>query len=115
MEKKRNVMCSMCTFEDESKCTKKKNIKVHINKKRSCNDYVEDDIKVADMVTKRLTSPKPEVTLRPDWYYDRKKFRRQMREELSKQEESQPSVFTGDAAHPLTGDLSRFIKSTVGE
>ena len=114
MSEKRNVMCCMCKFEVESKCTKKKSIGVHINKKRICDNYKEDDVKVAEIITKRLTSPRPEVIFRPDWYYDRKKIRRQLREEQRKLEES-PSVFTNDPAHPLTGDLSRFFKSTVGE
>lgn len=115
MSEKRNVMCSMCEFEIEKKCTKKKNIGVHINKKRSCGDYSEDTGKVDAMVSKRLSSQKPVVTFRPDWYWDKKGFIKKLKEEEKRIEESIPSIFTGDPAHPLTGDLSRFVKSTVGE
>jgi len=118
MEKKRNVMCSMCQFETNKMCDKK-HIGVTLNKKRSCAEYEEDENKISAIVAKRLTSTKPEATFRPDWYWD-KKLRKQLQKEAKKQEildriEKQQSIFTGDPAHPITGDLSKFVKSTVGE
>jgi hypothetical protein len=115
MEKKRNVMCAMCQFEVAKICSKNK-IGVSIKKKRSCAFYQEDESKVSVMVARRLTAPKPEVSFRPDWYWDRAERRRLMKEAQRQEEEKKAnSVFTGDPAHPLTGDLSRFVKSTVGE
>ncbi|MFA7247830.1 MAG: hypothetical protein WC169_11740 [Dehalococcoidia bacterium] len=116
MEKKRNVMCSMCISEYNGVCLQKKNVKVHPNKKRSCDQYLEDKDKVEEMVSRRLSTPKPEVTFRPDWYWDKnlkRKLKRALKEQESLEKNKTQSVFTGDSTHPLTGDLSRFIQSTV--
>lgn len=108
------VLCSFCKFEVNRRCIKK-NSKVNLKKKRVCNFYEDDDDKLQELAQRRLNSKKPTVTLRPDWYWDRKKFVKKIKKEEAKRVEQQPSIFTGDSNHPLTGDLSRFFKSTVGE
>ena len=108
------VLCSFCRFENNRRCIKK-NSKVSINKKRLCDAYEDDDDKLRRLAERKLKASKPTVYMRPDWYWDRKNFIKKMKQEQAAKEESQPSVFTGDPEHPLTGDLSRFFKSTVGD
>lgn len=114
MEKKRNVMCCMCLFEVGGVCSKKK-VKVGINKKRSCQFYTDDKIKIDTIVEKRLSSSKPTVVFRPDWYWDRKKYIKKLKEDQRKLEELKPPEFKRNFANPLTGDLSRFYSSTVSD
>ena len=109
------VLCGFCKFEDNRRCSKKKS-KVNVRKKRVCDLYEDDDIKLRQMAERRLNSNKPTVQFRPDWYWDRKKFIKKIKQEEEYQKTQQmPSIFTGDPKHPITGDLSRFFKSTVGE
>jgi len=108
------VLCLFCKFEIDGRCSKKKS-KVNLKKKRICKFYQDDDDKLRVMAKQRSNANKPNITLRPDWYWDRKNFIKKMKKEEEERAVQQPSIFTGDPEHPLTGDLSRFFKSTVGE
>jgi hypothetical protein len=108
------VMCLFCKFEIDKRCNKK-NSKVNLKKKRICKLYEDDDDKLREMAQRKLNSKKPQVTFRPDWYWDRKNFIKKLKKEEAERAAQQPSVFTGNPEHPLTGDLSRFFKSTVEE
>ena len=108
------VQCRFCKFESSRICSKKGR-GVNIKKKRECKFYQDDANKLQAFAERKLNSSKPEVTFRPDWYWDRKGFIKKQRELEEQRRKEQPSIFTGDASHPLTGDLSRFFSSTVGE
>jgi len=106
------VLCAFCKFEINKRCIKK-NSKVNLKKKRMCELYEDDDDKLSEMAQRRLNTKKPTVSFRPDWYWDRKNFIKKLKAEEAERAVKQPSIFTGDDKHPLTGDLSRFFKSTV--
>lgn len=115
------VICALCEFEKGGLCTKKKNNKVHLNKKRKCSVYKQSDEKVNALVDKRLNTPRPEVTWRPDWWHDRRAYINKLKK-LDKEKQRREEVGAGttpkqmpieSVKHPLTGDLSRFT-STVG-
>jgi len=108
------VMCMFCKSEIEGRCVKKSN-KVHIKKKRLCNLYEDDDAKIQSIAERKLKFSKPKSYFRPDWYWDRKNFIKKMKKAEAEKAALNPSIFTGNKEHPLTGDLSRFFKSTVGE
>jgi hypothetical protein len=109
------VTCTTCKFENNKRCIKK-NVKVKLNKKRICNIYEQDDEKTKLMAEKILSTPKPVVTMRPDWYWDRKKYIKEVSQELKKEQiKKQRSIFTSDPKHPLTGNLSKFVKSTASK
>lgn len=129
------VRCMLCEFEDNRRCIKK-NIKVKINKPRHCGLYTESQSKLDLMMERKKWNPAPEVTVRPDHLID--KYGNIVREwdgtkykkvkvdvgsasggiavstpvDIPRAATAPPRV--SDAAHPLTGDLSRFFKSTAG-
>lgn len=92
------VTCATCKFESNKKCAKK-NATVKLNKRRGCSFYQEDGDKL-NFAEKKL-----------EWFHFRekhiKKEKIKVAEEIAKR--------MADPKHPLTGDLSRFIKSTVSE
>jgi hypothetical protein len=117
------VRCRFCEFEQGGKCLKKKNATIKLNKKRACSNYQGSEEKIMEWAERRDMF-KTESIFRPDWLWDRKARRserdRLVREEMMKQYQttaaqditiSNPS----DSKHPVTGDLSRFIGSTVEE
>jgi len=108
------VLCAFCKFEIDGRCVKKKS-KVNLKKKRLCKFYQDDDDKIQAIAERKLNAKKPTVYFRPDWYWDRKNFIKKMKKEEEDRAVRSPSIFTGDLEHPITGDLSRFFKSTVGE
>lgn len=108
------VLCAFCKFEVNKRCIKK-NSKISLKKKRVCKLYEDDDDKLREMAQRKLNTNKPIVNLRPDWYWDRKNFIKKLKAEEAERVAKQPSIFTGDSKHPLTGDLSKFCKSTVSE
>jgi hypothetical protein len=71
---------------------------------------------------KNQNSIKPESMLRPDWLWDRK-ARRKARDKIEKEslakyqttinEASKQAPIVNNQQHPVTGDLSRFLESTV--
>ena len=102
------VVCALCRFENNRKCIKK-NAKVKINKSRICEFYKEDEDKLNAMKEKQARD-KPRTLKRPKHYWDEAQIKKEKKEEAKRQ-----SVMTNDPKHPLTGDLSRFIKSTAAE
>ncbi len=112
------VRCKFCKFEQQRKCVKKNHSKVGINKKRLCTTYQGDEKKIVEWAEKRQLSIKPEVTIRPDWLWSRKE-RREVRDRIDKESLAQYQATIDEApkqvvpSHPVTGDLSRFLESTV--
>jgi len=102
------ITCSTCEYEKGSRCVKK-NVKIKVNKKRRCNLYKQDNEKLMTLAEKALSVLKPESTMRPDWYWDKKRAKEIRRQIKTRQN----AVISNDPKHPLTGDLSRFIKSTA--
>lgn len=116
------VRCKFCKFEQQRKCVKKNHSKVGINKKRLCTTYQGDEEKIVVWAEKKQLSIKPEVTIRPDWLWSREK-RREIRDRIDKESLAQYQATIGEApkqvpttgvpSHPVTGDLSKFLESTV--
>ena len=104
------VACALCRFENDRKCIKK-NCKVKINKRRICSMYKEDEDKLEEM-KKRRTSVSS--VMRPSWFWDRKEYVKEKRK-IAAEGQTRRTPNTNDPKHPLTGDLSRFIKSTVSK
>ena len=106
------VLCKFCKFEKERKCSMKKKATVDLNKRRACKVYAVDVDKVVDYTEGKLKYPKPKAALRPDWYWD--KSLRKVRGDVQLNEKIFDQYGTTvdkvpDPAHPLTGDLSRFV------
>lgn len=115
------VLCRFCKFETDERCTRKKNSKVKLTKRRSCNLYIGDEDKIVVYAEKKANSP--EATLRPDWFWSRSK-RRKERDKLIQQEMeryqttankdiSLPQQPKPNPKYPLTGDLSKFVVETT--
>ena len=109
--------CKFCRFEKESKCLKKKGAGIRLNKRRPCNLFQQDDAKLEAVVEKKMRTPRPEIMMRPDWWWD-KNLRRELRKQAEQQPEREydmsqfgttidPNI---QSKHPLTGDLSRFTE-----
>lgn len=126
------VRCALCLFEHNRRCVKKKN-KVKINKPRHCIFYVESKDKLELLAAKQKQFGTPKVTVRPDSVWDGKYVRewdgtryvkvkdKERINELKASLDTEKSTATtlvqsyasSNPKHPLTGDLSRFFKSTV--
>ena len=82
------VKCRVCDNEDNGFCIVKQ-CAVKTNKARHCKEFVMDANKVQVKV-------KPLSTLRPEWYWNRKKalkeFRKQEQEQSNRQAESSSGV-----------------------
>jgi len=102
------VVCALCRFENNRRCMKK-NCKVKINKKRICSMYEEDKNKLEAMKEKQTTISS---TMRPSWFWDKKEYVKE-KKKIAAEEQARRTPNTNDPKHPLTGDLSRFIKSTA--
>jgi len=108
-------MCKFCVSQEGNICVKRKR-RILLKKNDKCEFYQEDTTKLEELALRKLNSSKPKVTFRPEWYWNRKEVIKQLKEDERRRIENlQPSIFTGDPSHPLTGDLSRFFSSTVGE
>ena len=108
------VVCALCRLEDNRRCIKK-NAKVKINKPRICPFYKEDENKL-NMMKEKESRAMPMTIKRPDHYWDGAKIkeeRKKAREEEARRQSI--SSTSNDPKHPLTGDLSRFVKSTATE
>ena len=104
--------CKFCKFEEQSKCSVKKGATVKRNKKRSCLDYQIDEDKVLNFLDSKQNI---KTTMRPDWLWSRKD-RKAARAKAVKQEMDQyQTTASPSKEHPLTGDLSRFIKPVPQE
>lgn len=77
------VKCRVCSNEDNGCCIVNKNRKVKLNKSRTCKNFVFAMEKVR--VKQKLSS-----TMRPDWYWNRKKaiqdYKKAMSAEALKQQ-----------------------------
>ena len=106
------VTCNICKFEDNGRCIKKK-CKVSINKTRICKMYEEDEEKVSLIEEKLDKRNDIEVIERPDWFWDKKKYKEMVKEAAGDIIVEKAPIVAADPTHPLTGDLSRFIRSTA--
>jgi len=116
------VRCKFCKFEKQRMCRKKKQANVQVNKKRVCATYQGDEEKIVAWADKQQTNSKPEATLRPDWMWSRSQ-RREVRDKIDTESLAQYQATIDGApeqmptpkapSHPVTGDLSRFLESTV--
>ena len=104
----KKVVCALCRFENNRRCVKK-NCKVKINKRRICSMYEEDDNTLRKMKESKTSIP---YTIRPSWFWDRKEYVKEKRR-IKAEELAKRTPNTNDPKHPLTGDLSRFVKSTA--
>lgn len=106
------VQCKFCKSEKESKCVKKKNEHVKVNKKRFCELYDVDTARVIAFAEVKMSNKKPVLMDTPAFWWDRN-LRRSMAKEVVLNEEAikpfETTISQKDTAHPLTGDLSRFI------
>lgn len=100
--------CKFCKFEKDSKCSKKKNATVKLNKRRPCKLFVVDEDRAADFLERRERN-KIDVIDMPSWYWIRD-LRRAKTTEAKAEEMSQftTTAVPTDNKHPLTGDLSKF-------
>jgi hypothetical protein len=111
------VVCKFCNFEKERKCLKKKKSTVDLNKRRACKLYEVDAERVISFAEDKMKRPRPTVTMRPDWFWD-KSLRKAATKDIRLNEEIFDKFGTTagqsavpDPAHPLTGDLSRFLSA----
>ena len=110
------VRCSVCKKFTGIHCEVKKGKKVKPNKSRVCDLFDFDETKVK--IHKKI----PTTRLDPLYWENKNKFKKIMKEEalrVKQQEQDEkdrrvPS-YIQDNAHPLTGDLSRFVSSASGE
>ena len=93
------VTCKTCKSEDNGYCTKKKNIKIKLNKRRRCELYVDD-------TSKYKISTDIEAVYVP--YSDRKKIRKQEHTKMDMNA-------IANNKHPLTGNLSERFRTTSGD
>jgi len=114
------VRCKFCKFEQQRKCMQK-NVTMKVNKKRMCSTYQADEEKITEWLSRRQELPSEVM---PRWAWSRKARRaeraRMIREEMMKNigtTADQDLQMSGpaDPKHPMTGDLSRFVGSTVEE
>jgi hypothetical protein len=115
------VRCKFCEFEQQRKCIKKKGQVMKVNKKRMCSIYKPDEEKITNWFSKRQDIPSEVL---PRWAWSRKDRRaerdRVAREQMMSQigttaDGEIPAAVPRDPKHPSTGDLSRFVGSTVEE
>jgi len=106
MDKK--IVCSVCKNEENKFCTVKKS-SVSINKRRHCDKFILEPIKVKEkQILKTIKLPyKDKEILRQHYKKELKKYNQSVRDgTMNKQYQTTTS-------HPSTGDLSRFV-STAG-
>ncbi|RLD64788.1 MAG: hypothetical protein DRI84_08150 [Bacteroidetes bacterium] len=112
------VRCKVCEHERQEYCPIKKT-KVRTNKARTCKSFIY-------AVNKVKIKHVPIAEMRPDWFHDRKgainKMKKQQKmleeqrkKEMFNDESYMPSILsgTGNAEHPVTGDLSRFTTTAL--
>lgn len=108
------VTCNACLHQTDGFCDFKKH-KVKPKKRRVCEKFERDNNKIT------FKQPIP-TTRRPDWYWDREKRRRLLKEALKeaqrqmieRQNKEIEMVNPRNIKHPLTGDLGRF-QTTAGK
>lgn len=85
------VRCKYCKYEDGGKCIKKK-ATVKLNKRRNCVFYKGDEQKIAES---KIVAEKAATVIKSTG--------------LDKVNTAQFGT-TANLQHPLTGDLSKFVK-----
>ena len=95
------VKCRVCDNEKDGYC-KVKNCAVKLNKARHCKAFIMNQSKIK-------VSVKPKSEMRPDWYWDRKKIIRELKEEAKKARQKQEVDFENPDI------LSRFRSSAKKE
>lgn len=106
------VRCTNCTKENNKYCSIKKTT-ISPSKKRSCSFFDLDPSKIK--IPQKLPSTK-----RPEWYWDRKGYKKQLKEQIKAEQKRQeladtPTYLQKSNSHPVTGDLSRFITTATKE
>lgn len=114
------VQCKFCEWEKATKCLKKKKASVDLNKHRACDKYRVNVGKVDSFVENKMRQSKPEVEIRPDWFWDKglrraERKRHEMEQFQTTGVDDTTTMPIKDAKHPLTGDLSRFMSTTAAE
>jgi hypothetical protein len=113
------VKCEVCSRQTAGFCSFKKT-KVKLTKKRVCDKFKYD-------AGKEKEKQPIETIRRPDWYWDKEKKKKAMKEELKRLQELEKErieaekkgkkivdandiqmIKPRDLKYPLTGDLSRF-------
>ena len=99
------ITCATCSNEENRQCSVKK-VTIALNKRRRCEHYHLEPTKVkAKQVLKTVRMG----------HKEKEALRREYKEQLKLFREAQKSQRMGkDPAHPITGDLSRFV-STAGK
>ena len=103
MEEKKmskKVRCCFCSNEKDGFCNVKK-VKVKANKPRLCEGYIFEESKI------KPKKPIPTTRVSPLTRSEQKK--------LYKEQLLKGVAQTGNSAHPLTGDLSRFTTTAEKE
>lgn len=113
------VKCNACTKEVKGLCSVKKNIRVKINKKRTCNKFEFDKLKAAAIMQAKVIAEAIPTTMRPDWLHD-KKLRCEVRKEAIKEYERQLAKAEGLKSEKAkvdftTPDCLASIRSTASE
>jgi len=106
------VRCRFCEFEVNQRCEAKKGSKVKVNKKRSCQFYKPDEVKLLNFLTDKQNSTKPKVTMRPDGWWSRDARRAERDKAIKREMDQYQTTAAPGSKHPTTGDLSRFTQST---
>ena len=91
------VKCRVCDNEDTGFC-KVKECKVKTNKARHCKAFIINENKIR-------VSIKPKSVVRPDWYWNRKEFIKELKKEEEKARQEQKVDFENPDV------LSRFRSS----
>jgi len=93
------ITCSICTYENNSYCEKKKNVKIKLNKHRNCKYYVIDESKLVEKeIIKSTYIP----------YAERKIIQKEINKKID-------IATIANNKHPLTGDLGKMFKTTAGD
>lgn len=112
------VKCSVCANEEASFCKIKK-VKISLNKKRLCKAYVYDESKLKKKqginIIRILFSEQEET--KKKMKEERKKLRALVKQQKIDKSANEEFIKVSNeklnAKHPLTGDLSRFVSSSV--
>lgn len=97
------VTCAVCVNEENKRCKVKKSA-VAINKRRSCDKY----ILAAEKVIERQV-----IKSIPMGYKEKEELRKDYKKQLKLIKQQMKAGYSGDAKHPVTGDLSRFTSTAI--
>lgn len=109
-EKNKTIKCTWCVnYDNESNVCLKTRLKVKPRKKRRCEAFIPDTLKI----DKELNRGKDiETTLRPDWYFMRGAEKKEcIKQEVAKQVKETQQQAQYSEAHPFTGGLSNIVST----